>query len=135
MQPMRPLQIATTIEAPRAGTRFHGVDPVEDGYGSVEDGHGYVSAYAFAYGGVRLAHVNVYARAPDCGAHVVGCVRCHWRVVWQRVGAHYGWYYVSHLHSHRYHTQSSVALVLQHPWVHLDRRATPCVSEKLAHRR
>jgi hypothetical protein len=115
MQPMRPLPIATVIEAPRAGTQFHGGDLVEDGYGSVGDGHDYVSAYAFAYEGVRLAHVNVCARARDCGAHVVGSVRCHWRVVWRRAGAHCGLYYVSHLHSHWPQTQSSVALLLRHP--------------------
>jgi len=97
------------------GTQFHYGDLVEDACGSARDGRGYVSVYAYAYGNARLAHVNVYVRARDCDACATGCVRYHWRVVRRRVGAHYGSYYVSHLHSHCAQTQKVVAVLLQCP--------------------
>jgi hypothetical protein len=113
MRQKGPLLIASVIEAPRAGTRFHDDELVEDGYGNGADGRGYVSAYVIAYGGVRLVHANVYARARDCGVRVA--VRCHWCVVRRRVVAHYCWYYVSRLRFQCAQTQSLVALLFQHP--------------------
>jgi hypothetical protein len=122
MRQKGPSLIASVIEAPRAATRFHDDELVEDGYGNGADGRGYVSAYVIAYGSVRLAHANVYARARDCGARVA--VRCHWCVVRRRVVAHYCLYYVSHLHFQCAQTQS----LFQHPSARLELRAKPCVS-------